>query len=173
MSSRDYYHWYRFDEACLLPGPERGPNWRYGDCYPAQGTIIETPSRFRGEPNELSIYVREFHDHQAEFIRYVYRRDGFASVKADYRGKTLTTKPFRCEGEKLTMNFRTSARGCIYITVTDENRVPLEGYRTYEIFGDALDREIDFEKPLSEIQGRTVRLVFAMCDAEIYSLRLL
>ena len=172
MSSRDYYHWYRFDEACLSPGPERGPNWRYGDCYPAQGTIVETPSRFRGEPNELSIYAQEFYD-KAEFIRYVYRRDGFASVKADSQGKTLTTKPFQFVGERLTMNFRTSARGCIYLTVTDESNVPLEGYRTCEIFGDALDREIDFEKSLSEIQGKTVRLVFTMRDAEIYSLRLL
>ncbi len=170
MSSRDLVHWYRFDEACLIPGPERGTNWRYGDCYPASGEIIETPGRFRGEPNELSIYLCEQYGDTAELIRYTYRRDGFASVKADYQPAKLITKPFVFEGEELTMNFRTSARGCIYLTVTDEFNVPIPGYSTGELFGDALDRIVDFEKTLSDLQGRIVRFVFTMQEAEIFSL---
>jgi len=173
MSSRDLLHWYRFDEACLTPGPERGPNWRYGDCYPALGEIIETPSRFKGEPNELSIYLCEHYEDGAELIRYVYRRDGFASIKADYQPTRLTTKPFTFEGGTLTINFRTSARGCIDLTVTDEYNVPIPGYSSGEIFGDALDRTVDFDKPLSELQGRNVRFVFTMRDAEIFALHLL
>lgn len=171
MSSKDYYTWYRFDEACIVPGPEDGTNWLYGDCYPALGGLIETPSRFEGEPNELSIYLDNYHD-PAQLVRYVYRRDGFASVKAPYKPKTLCTKAFTFEGEMLTMNFRTSARGCVYLKIVDEYNHPIEGYESWELFGDALDRIIDFPKPLADLQGRTVRFVFTMQEAEIYALYL-
>ena len=57
MSSRDNVNWYRFDEAILTPEIEYGKNWFYGDCYPALGGLIETPSDFEDRPPELSVYV--------------------------------------------------------------------------------------------------------------------
>ena len=175
MSSRDNKRWYRFDEATVTPGPEVPTNWIYGNCYPAGGGVLESPSRFEGEPNELSIYIRTrlWNDSNvAEIVRYTYRIDGFASYKADYRGKTLRTKQFTFDGNKLSINFRTSARGSVYITVLDELGIPIKGYTTYEIFGDSINRIVDFEKSLSDLHGRRVSLEFKMSDAEIFSFRL-
>lgn len=174
MSSRDNLNWFRFDEACLTPGIESGLNWVYGDCYPALGGLIETPARFTGEPPELSIYVDECHwmpPLKVNLARYVYRRDGFASVKAGYRAKHLRTKPFTFEGSELMINFRTSARGHIILRVLDDRNIPVEGYGTCELFGDALDRTVDFDKPLEALNGKTVRFEFTMSDAELYALR--
>ena len=108
---------------------------------------------------------------KGNLMRYAYRRDGFASVKAGYAPKTLRTPAFTFEGETLTLNFRTSARGGIFLTILDEKGLPLEGYETCEIFGDALDRVVDFDKPLADLHGKTVSFRFTMRDAEIYAMR--
>jgi hypothetical protein len=37
------------------------------------------------------------------------------------------------------------------------------------MFGDTVDRPVEFEKPLSALKGKTVRLKFEMKDAHLYS----
>ncbi|MBE6541950.1 MAG: hypothetical protein E7672_05840 [Ruminococcaceae bacterium] len=173
MSSRDCYNWYRFDEACITPGPENGNNWIYGDGYPVQGCLIETPAPIEGYPNELSILVPINYSvkKKTQLARYTFRRDGFASVKAGYKTRRLLTKQFTFDGDQIKMNFRTSARGYIKIQILDHRGVPFkEGYTTCEIFGDSIDRIIDFEKSLSDLHGKVVSMEITMCDAEIFSL---
>lgn len=184
MSSRDGYHWRRFDEAILTGGPEQfgesWTNWLYGDGYPAQG-LVETPPRIRNAAPEISILVPEVvestsceegsSDRLKELVRYAYRRDGFASYKAPYEPKVLRTKLFTFEGSSLKLNFRTSGRGGIVLRILDERNVPIDGYTTYEIFGDSVERIVDFDKPLADLQGRRVSFEFTMRDAEIYAMR--
>ena len=167
MHSADHYHWHRFDEAILTPGPEYKTNWFYGDCYPAAGKMTEL------SPGELSFFVRqrnvENHD-LIELHRYTYRKDGFASYKAGYQPCTLLTKPFTFEGVALSVNFRTSARGHLFAEVLDEAATPIPGYTSCEYFGDSLERFIRFEKPLSALQGKPIRLKFILRDGELFSL---
>lgn len=170
MSSRDKFHWFRFDEACLTPGPEDGYNWEYGDCYPAVG-LIETPGRFSSEP-EISLLCESHHwtDKPVELIRYIFRKDGFASYKATFKPQTLRTKPFTFDGSVLKINFKTSARGYIQIKFLDNFNNPIEGFVSCEHFGDTTSRVIDFDKPLSELNGREVKMEFIMSDAELFSI---
>ena len=56
------------------------------------------------------------------------------------------------------------------LRVLDEYSIPIEGYSTAEIFGNSVDRAVDFDKPLSELAGRTVKFEFTMSDAEIFSM---
>ena len=173
MSSRDAYHWHRFDEAVITPGPENGRNWVYGDCFPACGELLQLPSAFEGEPEELSLYVFENHwmDVPTRLVRYTCRREGFASVKAPYRKKILRTKPFAFDGDALTLNFRTSARGGIYLRILDGEGSPIPGYETCEMFGDSVDRAVDFDESLQKLSGETVIFEFEMSDAELYAMR--
>ena len=173
MSSCDNLHFHRFDEACITPGPETGLNWVYGDCYPAVGGVIETPARLAGDPPVLSLYMtrNRWMNKNMELVRYSFRRDGFASVKADYKGKTLRTIPFTFEGDSLALNFRTSARGGMVLSILDEGGEPIPGYTTCELFGDSTERPIDFDAPLSALQGKVVRFSFFMRDAELFALR--
>ena len=83
----------------------------------------------------------------------------------------LKRPAFTFDGETLKLNFRTSARGGIVLQILDEKNLPIEGYRTCELFGDALERIVDFERPLSGLQGKTVRFEFTMSDAELYAMR--
>jgi hypothetical protein len=174
MSSRDNKSWYRFDEATVEIGPEVYTNWVYGSCYPASGGVLETPSRFDGEPNELSIYVRDrrHDDPMAGVItRHTYRMDGFASYKAPYAKKTLRTKPFTFEGSELEINFSSSAFGDVTVTVCDGTGNELDGYKSIKIFGDSVSRKVRFEKDLKLLENSPIRLKFELHDTDLYSFK--
>lgn len=175
MSSRNGLDWHRFDEAMFTADAENAYNWNYGDGYPAYG-MIETPRAYPHKTNELSMYLIEGHGkiRPQRMYRYVIRLDGFASYHADYEAKTVVTKPLFFEGNRLTLNFKTSARGYIYVRVLDYYGKPLEGYQSYEIFGDAYDRPVLFGSgaELSKLRGKPIRLEFTMSDADIYSMKI-
>ena len=80
----------------------------------------------------------------------------------------MVTKPMTV-GETLRINFSTAALGGVRIKVADESGEPIEGYDSGVLFGNSTDRPVDFEKTLSELSGRAVRLVFEMRDADVYS----
>ena len=67
------------------------------------------------------------------------------------------------------LNFATSARGGVTVSVCDADGETIDGYTSYVMFGDSVERIVEFEKPLSLLRGKTVRLKFRMSDAHIYS----
>ena len=169
MTSRDGLNFQRQPEAFYTPGIENGENWVYGDGYFAYG-MIETASDFEGEPNELSFYViKGYRARPANFERYTLRMDGFFSWRADFGGGEVITKPFCFDGDKLSLNFSTSALGFVRIAMLDENGNTIDGYDSGRIFGNSTDRSVDFEKPLSDLSGKTLRMKISMRDADLYS----
>ena len=169
MTSRDGFKFNRRDEAFLTPGVENRNNWWYGNCYTVYG-LIETEAEEDGAPNEISFYVGEnYRIKGVNFRRYTMRLDGFFSWDAPYRGGEILTKPLTAIGDEMRLNFATSALGGITVSGCDEDGNALDGYTSYTIFGDTVDRPVEFEKPLCELKGKTVRLRFEMKDAHLYS----
>lgn len=172
MVSRDGDNWERFDEAFIDPGIEDRFNWVYGDCYPAYG-IIETEAEGYNAPNEMSFYVKDNHwsSRTPELFRYTLRLDGFASRHAGAKERKIVTKPFVFEGNKMEVNFRTSAAGYIYINFLDENLEKIQGCGSDEIFGNSVDRAVFFENEdvLKNLNGKTVRMEIIMKDADVFS----
>ena len=169
MMSRDGANFLRYDEAFIRPGLERHGNWVYGDCYMAYG-FIETPARF-GDGREFTFFVKNAGRVLTDVMleRYCLRIDGFASRQATYVPQKVVTKPLVYRGSRLTINFSTSARGYVFVTVRGaDGRTAKSG----ELFGDAVDREVDFESgAVAEFAGKPVTLEFEMCDADLYSLK--
>ena len=177
MSSRDAKHFRRWDEAFIRPGLRPQDNWIYGDNYQNWG-IVETSSSTRGAPDELSIYATEAYwtGKSSQLRRYTLRVDGFASVGAPLGGGELVTKPLKFEGQRLTMNFSTSAAGDVRVEVQDQGGRPLEDYSLSDcdpIFGDELEREVQWKRgnTVDQLQGRAVRLRFVLRDADLYAFR--
>lgn len=169
MTSRDGREFRRFNESFLRPGPESARRWVYGDGYAAYG-MLATPNSLPDEDKELSIFaITGAWSGPVQLWRHTIRMDGFVSRSAGYEGGTVVTKPLTFTGNALSINFSTSASGAVRIRIEDENAVPIKGYDSGELFGDATDREVDFEAPLSALSGKSVRLVFELCDADIYS----
>ncbi len=172
MASRDGIHFDKCDEALFAPGYEFHANWIYGNCYPAY-FMWETPVG-DGENKELSMLVGNYYAHANSqycdvFERYVLRIDGFACYRAKFTGGKVVTKPFVFEGDELRINFATSAKGSIFITIRDENG---NEAKTCELFGDKIDRRVRFEgAELSAFAGKPVILEFEMKDARLYAFK--
>lgn len=169
VTSRNGVHFKKSYEPFMGSGVENGENWIYGDGYPSWG-FIETEADFPGEPNELSFYMsRGYRQRPVDVARYAIRMDGFRSWKAGAETGCVITKQMTFCGSTLKVNFETTAFGSMKITICDENGMPVPGYESGNIFGNAVDREIDFQNDLSALCGRSIRLKIEMKLAELYS----
>ena len=168
MTSRDGKRFHRFDEAFIAPEIEQRYNWVYGDCYPATG-LVETASALKYAPKEYSLYCYEKHwsGEPAELRRYTIRKDGFASFHATYAEKKVFTRPFVFEGNRMELNFATSARGYVFIQIHGQD----ETLSSCELFGNSLDRTVAFDGDLSRLAGEEVTMEITMRDADVFSFR--
>ena len=169
MYSKDGLHFKREGNAFLSADYEQGNNWIYGDFYLAYG-LVETESDSVPGVMEYSFYTPYgYHTSAESFLRYTIRLDGFYSLHADYTGGEFLTKPMTL-GDTMKINFKTSALGNVRIVILDEDGNPIEGYDSGNIFGNSTERPVEFERPLSNLSGKAVRLKFIMNDADVYSI---
>jgi hypothetical protein len=139
--------------------------------------LFETTSHYPGGPNEWSLYVL---DHGAwfgngvSFNRYSIRKDGFVSASSPMSGGSFVTKPLRFKGDRLSINFATSAAGSVRVEIQDAAGKPIPGFALKdcpEVFGDTLDRVVTWKSAerLDSLAGKPVRLLFELKDADLYS----
>jgi hypothetical protein len=176
MTSRDGRTFHRWDETFIRPGPERSNNWVYGDGYQSLG-LIETPAEDPTAPRELSFYADEGHWKDGETLRrYTIRVDGFVSVHARRAPGEFVTPVLTFTGERLSLNFATSAAGSVRVEVQSADGQPLAGFALGdcdELFGDSLDRTVTWRdrSGVGSLAGKPVRLRFVLSDADLYSLK--
>ena len=177
MTSRDGLHFKRWGEALIRPGLQMD-RWGSHDNSTAWG-ILETKSTIAGMPNELSIYSREAilrPDKSPRMRRYTVRIDGFVSVQAPLSGGEFTTKPLIFKGDKLIINFSSSAAGGISIEIQDVTGKPISGFSLAdcpEIYGDQIEHVVTWKNggDISKLAGKGIRLRFVMKDADLFSMR--
>ena len=104
------------------------------------------------------------------------RLDGFVSMDAGDETGTLVTKPFRCDGGRLSIN-ATAQGGMVGVAVLDEEGVQYQGYSRQEcaLFdGDSVRHNVTWRDKgsLEELKGREIRLKFYLRDASLYSFAL-
>ena len=180
MTSRDGSHFNRWNEAYIRPGIQSRGRWLYGDNYKCLG-MVETASDLTAAPAEISFYVSEMRRGEGTpwmYRRYTTRVDGFVSLNATHRGAEVVTHPLRFSGDRLAINFSTSAAGWIETEVQAPDGTPIEGYGQEDCLqsvGDELERAVQWKggPSVGRLQDRPVRLRFVMRDADLYSLRFL
>lgn len=169
MFSRDTKTWTRYNEAFITPGYETETNWVYGDCYPAFGFVDS------GKEYYMMYAHGNHHEHHGEkpLLMYKVRKDGFACHRADANERVLVTKPISFCGDTLHINFETSAYGYIIVELLDKDGNEIPGKRSFELFGNNIDRKVRFEdgSGFGEFAGKDVRLRFRMRDAKLYSIK--
>ena len=160
-----------FLEAFIRPGPDPY-NWTSRANYAASG-IVQTG------PEELSFYVQHHYGYPTAHVRrYTLRPDGFASVNAPFAGGEMTTKPLRFSGNRLAINFATSAAGSLRVEIQDAKGNPIPGFTLEdcpEIIGDQIERTVSWKQgpDLSALAGKPVRLRFVLKDADLYAFQFL
>jgi hypothetical protein len=170
LSSRDGLHWDRsFMKAFIRPGLDQG-NWHERSLYMERG-ILETSS------TQLSLYcMQNWRLRSVQIRRYSLRPDGFVSVQADYELGELVTRPVRFSGNRLFINYSTSAVGTLRVELQDTDGQPISGFtlaECVEIYGDRIDGEVRWASggDLTPLKGRTIRLRFVLGDADLYAFR--
>ena len=167
LSSRDGFHWNRgFLEAMLRPGIEER-NWTHRSNAPGAG-LLDTG------PNEVSMYVSRHISAPTHFLeRFTFRKDGFASVYAGYRGGEMVTKPFRFQGSRLYLNYATSAVGHVRVELRDQQDRAIPGFTLAdcpEMYGDRIEQAVPWKASLAALAGRVVRLRVSLRDADLFAL---
>ena len=154
----------------FITGGIGAQNWVSRTNYPALNVVQTGPA-------EMSVYVnQDYAQPTAHLRRYSLRLDGFASVRADYAGGELVTKPLTFDGSELSINFSTSAAGGIKVEIQDENGKPIPGFTladAREQIGNEINRIVTWKggSDVSSLSGKPVRLKFVMKDADLYSLQ--
>ncbi len=113
-----------FLEAFVRPGRNLR-NWTSRANYAARG-FIETNNADTGE-TELSLYVKHNAGYPSAHVRrYTLRPDGFVSVCGPYSGGEMVTKPFTFTGNRLAINYATSAAGGMRIEIQTAEGEPID-----------------------------------------------
>lgn len=173
MCSRDGVTWSRFSEAWVRPGLDPH-NWTDRNNYPIWGIV-------RTSPTEWSMYITEHYRNMSlpgRVRRLSLRPHGFVSVHTDVNGGGFLSRPMTFGPGDLRINFATSAAGWIRVGVVGADGTEVPGYGLSdmdEIYGDDLDRTIRWRngKSLGSLAtGSAHRLLFALCEADLFALRM-
>ena len=105
------------------------------------------------------------------------RLDGFVSVNAPLNGGEVATRPLLFSGDRLAINYSTSAAGSVRVEVQDAGGEAIEGFAlgdAEEIYGDEIEQVVSWKNgsDISKLAGRVLRLRFVMRDADLYSFRI-
>ena len=89
----------------------------------------------------------------------------------------MITKALTFAGERLELNYSTSAGGQVRVEVLDADGRPVPGFELDQckpLIGDRIAAEVawaDENTSLGQLAGKPVRLRFVLEDADLYSLR--
>ena len=102
--------------------------------------------------------------------------DGLASLAAGHEGGELLTRPVRFSGDRLELNFATSAAGGIRVELQEPDGTPIPGFTledSVELIGNEIARDAGWRggRDLAALAGRPVRLRVVLRDAELFSFR--
>ncbi len=168
MTSRggDLYD-FTFNQGFVRPGIGLS-NWVSRTNYPVLN-VVQTG------PTEMSLYTnQDYGQASAHLHRYSLRLDGFASLRSRGKPGEATTKPLTFTGNKLYLNFATSAAGLVRIEIQEPDGTPIPGFSLDEAdvtIGNEIDRQVSW-KGRADVSGlveRPVRLRFVLEDADVYS----
>ena len=183
MSSRDGKNFEVFQEAFIRPGLRSKDSWFYGDNYQNNGLVETQSSLAEDAPPELSMYLTEAtlqNGKPARLRRFTMRMDGFVSISAPMKGGKLTSNLLRFSGNKMSINYSSSARGGIRVGIIDAKGNSISGYEIENcpwIYGDSLNRIVewsragDVKNQVSTLAGQAIKLVFELKDADLFSFK--
>lgn len=195
-ASRDGINWHRYerkpfinlgfrdedDSASIymvhgiVPGPE-GKLYLYscdsnnlhganrGDRHNDRENRMVTKEAFLPEENVFLIKRHEI------------RQDGFISVHGDYTGGEFITPLLTFEGDVLELNVDTSASGMVRVEIQDASGLPIQGYSLSDCHlihtANQIRRVVQWNgnDRVDSLSGQTVRLRFALRNADLYAFK--
>lgn len=170
MSSRDGMSFKRWPEELI---PITAPANRDGNrSNYMTNALLQLP----GKPAELSLYATEayYKGPGSRVRRFSLRTDGFVSLHADEKVGEMISKTLTFTGNKLHVNFVTTAHGQVRFELQDANGKALPGFATSDcqpLKGDSIDEVVKWTGALDQLQNVPVRLRIVMEQADVYAVQ--
>ncbi len=166
MTSRDGVNFKRWPEELI---PITAPKDRDGNRsnYMTRG-LLQLP----GNDHELSVYATEayYTGPGSRVRRFVFRTDGFVSIRASTSGEVVT-KPFTFTGNKLLVNLKSEGETRFELQDADGKAIP--GFTLADctpLKSDEIEAKVEWEGgSLKPLNGKPVRLRGVLNDADWYA----
>ena len=174
--SRDGFHWDRPDRRPFLKANEEEGAWNWGNVQSVGGCCLIVG-------DELYFYAsgrapEAQGGHKTTGLATL-RRDGFASMGAETKPGTLTTRPVRFSGKHLFVNADVSG-GALRVAVLDSDGNVIEPFTAENcvpVRGDSTRACVKWKTPanptslssLTSLSGRPVRFRFYLSEGALYS----
>ena len=172
MASRDGVTFNRFDKPII---PRTAPKDRDGNRsnYMAHG-LVSLP----GNDRELAVYGTEayYEGPDSRLRRFMYRVDGFVSIRAAGSGGELLSKPVVFSGNRLVINAATNPGGKLLVELQDADGKPLPGFTAKDcqpFNGDQIAHTVAWKggSDLAALAGKPIRVRFQINDGDLYSIQ--
>ena len=172
MSSRDGVTFHRFNQAVI---PITAPEERDGNRsnYMANG-LVSLP----GDRREYAVYASEsyYDGPDSRLRRFMFRVDGFVSLRAGDEGGEVVTRPFTFEGDNLILNYAARPGGSVRVelqTSEGEPIAPFDLASSIPLTGDDIAAVAAWKlgDGLIRYAGKPVRLRFVLKNADLYSMQ--
>lgn len=170
MSSRDGGSTFHIYDKELIT--RDSPSERDGNRsnYMAHGLV-------RASNSEYYVYATEGYKDgiSRRLRRFVYRLDGFVSLRAGGGGGLVVTRPVIFKGDVLMLNYRAGGSGSIRVAIENSDGRPLEGLGFKDcspLTGDEIEAPVRWRGGASDIkqlEGKKVRIRFLLQNADLFS----
>jgi hypothetical protein len=102
--------------------------------------------------------------------------DGFVSVHSGGTPGKMLTRPLVFSGNRLSVNYATSAAGSLRFEMCEANGKPIEGFSLEDseiLFGNEIEHTVNWKgnSDLKQLSGKPVCLRVRLHDADLYSVR--
>jgi hypothetical protein len=182
--SRDGFHWDRPDRNRFISCSWDVNDWRFGNVQSVVGGCLVVGDKlyfyFSGRAKgDIGFYdtetikaAKSWHSAAATGLA-VLRRDGFASMDANDKGGTLTTRPLSFKGKYLFVNVD-AKDGELRAEILDKDGNVMPSYTTQNCKPVKVDSTIyqiewDNDKDLSGFAGSPVKIRFSLKNAKLYA----
>lgn len=174
--SRDGFHWDRPDRHGFIKGSRKEGSWDRAYIHSTTGIFVVMGDKlvfpYMGTSGVATDGSRAPYSGGSIGLAMI-RRDGFASMDADSKGGTLTTRPVTFSGKDLFINAQVP-QGSLVAEVCDVDGKPIAPF-TFEnslpFTGDSTLAQMKWKDVdgLSRLAGKAVRFHFKLNNGSLYS----
>ncbi|MBI5395946.1 MAG: hypothetical protein HZA91_11670 [Verrucomicrobia bacterium] len=166
--TRDGEHWVRDLEPFFYPDPKPGA-WDHAHAWMDEQLPMGDEVYLYYGGYKWGHKHNRFEERQIGLVKM--RRDRYVAREAGAQSGSLRTPPLVLRASALTVN--ADVTGELKLRVLDESGQPLPGFDWASARGDRLDHAVVFQRPLSSLAGKPVRLEFRLQRARLFGFDLL
>jgi hypothetical protein len=164
--SRDGKTWVRDQTPFFEPDPMPGA-WDHAHAWMDYQLPVDDQVYIYYAGYKNGHKMNRFEERQIGLVRML--RDRYVSRDADGDGGTLLTQPVILDGMKMTVNARVD--GEMRVRLLDVEGKPIPGFDAADckpIHGNGVALSVEWNKPMSDVKGKPVRIELQMNNAQLY-----